>query len=96
VPPHAVFEALTTTSGGSDDVTVIRELRIPRTFLGIGVGACLGLAGALMQSLTRNPLADPGLLGSSWGLRLPGRSTRSRSATTPAARWAPGWAGPGS
>jgi iron complex transport system permease protein len=42
---------------------VVRELRVPRTILGIAVGAALGLAGALMQALTRNPLADPGILG---------------------------------
>ena len=39
------------------------EARIERTFLGLAVGASLGLAGALMQGLTRNPLADPGILG---------------------------------
>lgn len=48
---------------GSDDGVVIRSLRIPRTLLGLAVGAALGLAGALMQALTRNPLADPGILG---------------------------------
>ena len=42
---------------------IVRELRVPRTLLGLAVGAALGLAGALMQALTRNPLADPGLLG---------------------------------
>ncbi|GGO73524.1 FecCD family ABC transporter permease [Nonomuraea cavernae] len=62
VPLSVVIDALTSPDGSSDH-TVIRELRIPRTLLGIGVGASLGLAGALMQSLTRNPLADPGLLG---------------------------------
>ena len=36
---------------------------MPRTLLGLAVGVALGLAGALMQALTRNPLADPGLLG---------------------------------
>lgn len=55
---------------GSNDHTVIRELRVPRTLLGIGVGAALGLAGALMQSLTRNPLADPGILGINEGAAL--------------------------
>src|SRR5690606_25337525 len=55
---------------GSSDHTVIRELRVPRTLLGIGVGAALGLAGALMQSLTRNPLADPGILGINEGAAL--------------------------
>lgn len=48
---------------GSDDGLIIRSLRLPRTALGLVVGAALGLAGALMQALTRNPLADPGLLG---------------------------------
>ena len=38
-------------------------MRLPRTALGLLVGVALGLAGALMQALTRNPLADPGLLG---------------------------------
>ncbi|MFC3981024.1 FecCD family ABC transporter permease [Streptosporangium jomthongense] len=47
----------------SDAAHVIHDLRVPRTLLGIGVGACLALAGALMQALTRNPLADPGILG---------------------------------
>ncbi|GAA1670967.1 FecCD family ABC transporter permease [Fodinicola feengrottensis] len=45
------------------DAEIIRTLRIPRTLLGAEVGVALGLAGALMQALTRNPLADPGILG---------------------------------
>lgn len=48
---------------GSDEAVIIQDLRIPRTVLGLLVGASLGVAGALMQALTRNPLADPGLLG---------------------------------
>lgn len=48
---------------GSGDAAVVHEHRIPRTLLGLAAGAALGLAGALMQSLTRNPLAEPGLLG---------------------------------
>jgi iron complex transport system permease protein len=48
---------------GSRDAAIIHTVRIPRTLLGLLVGAALGLAGALMQALTRNPLADPGLLG---------------------------------
>jgi iron complex transport system permease protein len=47
----------------SDNGVIIRSLRVPRTVLGLSVGAALGLAGALMQGLTRNPLADPGVLG---------------------------------
>ena len=42
-------------------------LRLPRTVLCLSVGVCLGVAGALMQGHTRNPLADPGLLGVSAG-----------------------------
>lgn len=47
----------------SQQSAVLHQLRVPRTVLGLVVGAALGLAGALMQSLTRNPLADPGILG---------------------------------
>lgn len=42
---------------------VIWSVRVPRTALGLLAGLALGLSGALMQALTRNPLADPGLLG---------------------------------
>jgi iron complex transport system permease protein len=48
---------------GSAEASIVHDLRIPRTLLGLMVGAALGVAGALMQALTRNPLADPGLLG---------------------------------
>lgn len=49
---------------------VVWELRLPRTALAVVVGAALGLAGGLMQALTRNPLADPGLLGVNAGAAL--------------------------
>ncbi|GAA3391800.1 FecCD family ABC transporter permease [Cryptosporangium minutisporangium] len=52
---------------GSSDALIVHDLRIPRTMLGVLVGAALGLAGALMQSLTRNPLAEPGVLGVNLG-----------------------------
>jgi iron complex transport system permease protein len=55
---------------GSNDHLVVRELRLPRTLVGILVGAALGTAGALMQAITRNPLADPGLLGVNAGAAL--------------------------
>lgn len=54
-------------SGTSEEALIIHEYRIPRTLLGVLVGAALGLAGALMQALTRNPLAEPGLLGVNMG-----------------------------
>ncbi|ROP59306.1 iron complex transport system permease protein [Enterobacter sp. BIGb0383] len=47
----------------SADCTIVLDARLPRTLAGLLAGAALGLAGALMQSLTRNPLADPGVLG---------------------------------
>ncbi|MCX4524119.1 MULTISPECIES: iron ABC transporter permease [unclassified Streptomyces] len=52
---------------GSQASVIIHSYRIPRTVLGVLVGIALGLSGALMQALTRNPLADPGLLGVSLG-----------------------------
>ena len=48
---------------GSNDHLVVRELRLPRTLIGLLVGAALAVSGALMQAITRNPLAEPGLLG---------------------------------
>jgi iron complex transport system permease protein len=54
---HGVFE----DSGTYADVVV--DERLARTVLGLLVGAALGLSGAVLQALTRNPLADPGLLG---------------------------------
>jgi iron complex transport system permease protein len=51
----------------SDVATIVHALRLPRTVLALSVGVCLGVAGALMQGHTRNPLAEPGLLGVSAG-----------------------------
>ncbi|MFJ7072220.1 FecCD family ABC transporter permease [Streptomyces sp. NPDC098781] len=62
IPPDQVWSALVSPSGTGND-EIVRDLRLPRTLLGVAVGAALGLAGAVMQTLTRNPLADPGLLG---------------------------------
>jgi len=52
---------------GSTEAVIIHDLRVPRTILGVLVGAALGLSGAVMQALTRNPLADPGILGVNMG-----------------------------
>lgn len=51
------------TSEASQAAIIVWELRVPRTVLAVGAGATLAVAGAIMQGLTRNPLADPGLLG---------------------------------
>ncbi|MGW1077648.1 FecCD family ABC transporter permease [Streptomyces sp. NPDC002537] len=62
IPLEQVWNALAHSASGSDAV-VVRDVRLPRTLLGILVGAALGLSGAVMQALTRNPLAEPGILG---------------------------------
>ncbi|HCD1256209.1 TPA: Fe(3+)-siderophore ABC transporter permease [Citrobacter amalonaticus] len=62
LPVTVVMEALTGTCQ-SADCTIVLDARLPRTLAGLLAGGALGLAGALMQTLTRNPLADPGLLG---------------------------------
>lgn len=54
----------------NQDHLIIRSLRIPRTLAGLVVGAALGVAGAVMQGVTRNPLADPGILGVEAGASL--------------------------
>lgn len=62
LPFSLVMDALTGTCHDAD-CTIVLDARLPRTLAGIVAGLSLGLAGALMQTLTRNPLADPGLLG---------------------------------
>jgi len=52
------------------DAIILREIRLPRLLIGLLAGATLGLAGAAMQGLLRNPLASPGLIGSSSGAAL--------------------------
>ncbi|MFI6874922.1 FecCD family ABC transporter permease [Streptomyces sp. NPDC050400] len=54
----------------SPDQFAIRDFRLPRTIVGLVVGVALGLSGALIQALTRNPLADPGVLGVHAGASL--------------------------
>ena len=56
--------------GDSQDARVVLDLRLPRTGLAILVGIALGVGGALVQALTRNPLADPGILGVNAGAAL--------------------------
>ncbi|WP_232323678.1 FecCD family ABC transporter permease [Catenuloplanes japonicus] len=62
IPPSVVWDALFHSSAGIDQFA-IRDYRMPRTIVGLVVGVALGLSGALIQALTRNPLADPGILG---------------------------------
>jgi iron complex transport system permease protein len=62
IPAGTVIDAIFAYND-SDDHAIILALRVPRTILGLMVGVALGLSGALIQALTRNPLADPGILG---------------------------------
>ncbi|MBB1032631.1 iron chelate uptake ABC transporter family permease subunit [Dietzia sp. SLG310A2-38A2] len=62
LPPGVVWDVL--QGGGSPEARfVVQDLRIPRTVTGVIAGVALGAAGALIQAFTRNPLADPGILG---------------------------------
>lgn len=70
VPPSEVLAGLTAFDETVESHLIVRSLRLPRTVLAVMVGVALGLAGALMQGLTRNPLADPGILGVSAGAAL--------------------------
>ncbi len=62
IPLSDVVSALMAFDPENFDHIIVRQMRAPRMFAAIAVGAALSVAGALMQGVTRNPLADPGLL----------------------------------
>ena len=62
IAPDVVWDALV-NGGVSQDAQVVTQLRVPRTVAALVIGGALGLAGSIMQAMTRNPLADPGVLG---------------------------------
>ncbi|MFD7439237.1 FecCD family ABC transporter permease [Streptomyces sp. NPDC059861] len=66
IAPGEVIQALL-HGGDSDDAQVVRALRTPRTVVGLLAGVALALAGTVMQGITRNPIAEPGILGVSQG-----------------------------
>lgn len=73
IAPHEVWDAVLAELAGRDpanDDAAVAAARIPRTVLAASVGAALALAGTGMQGLTRNPLADPGILGVNAGASL--------------------------
>lgn len=70
IPPLDIVQALYAFDPANNDHQAVVTLRLPRTGVGILAGACLGLAGAIMQGAVRNPLADPGLLGVNAGAAL--------------------------
>jgi iron complex transport system permease protein len=61
------WDALFNYDAANYNQTVVRSLRLPRTVIALGVGAGLAVAGAVMQAVTRNPLAGPSILGVSSG-----------------------------
>lgn len=69
LPPGTVWQVLLARDA-SFESAIVWDQRIPRTLLVAVVGAALGVAGTLMQALTRNPLADPGVLGVNAGAAL--------------------------
>ena len=62
-----IWDAFTSYDPTSASQTVVREMRVPRTLLGLSAGAALGLSGAILQGVTRNPLAEPGIMGINTG-----------------------------
>lgn len=70
IPLASVVQALVSPDPAVNDHLIVRTLRGPRTVLGLLVGMALGLSGGVMQGVTRNALADPGLLGVSAGASL--------------------------
>ncbi|MCE0556851.1 iron ABC transporter permease [Motilimonas sp. E26] len=64
------LEAIFSFDPANSDHLLVVHLRIPRTLLALVVGGALGVAGVIMQGLTRNPLADPGILGVNAGAAL--------------------------
>jgi iron complex transport system permease protein len=65
--PIGVPDVLSALAGDAPEATtmIVREIRLPRALLGLLVGATLGLSGAALQGVFRNPLAEPGLIGAS-------------------------------
>ena len=69
IAPDTVWNAFAHFTN-TDDQALVRELRVPRTALGLLVGAALGISGAVLQAVTRNPLADTQILGINAGAGL--------------------------
>ncbi|KQN53820.1 iron chelate uptake ABC transporter family permease subunit [Erwinia sp. E602] len=70
IAPSVTWQALWQVDGRNSEHLLVHYLRLPRALLGLVVGIALGAAGTVMQALTRNPLADPGILGVNAGATL--------------------------
>ncbi|MFI5932982.1 iron chelate uptake ABC transporter family permease subunit [Actinoplanes sp. NPDC051494] len=69
ISPHTVWDAFVHYAD-TDDQSIVRDLRVPRTILGLLAGVAFGLSGAVIQAVTRNPLADTQVLGVNSGAAL--------------------------
>ncbi|RLP78111.1 Fe(3+)-siderophore ABC transporter permease [Mycetocola tolaasinivorans] len=63
IDPATVLAAITAYDDANPLHLMVQQLRLPRTILAVFIGAALAVCGALIQAFTRNPLADPGILG---------------------------------
>lgn len=70
VPPRVALDALFNFDPTNWDHIIVIKLRLPRLLIAMAVGACLAVAGATIQAVTRNPLAGPGILGMNAGAAL--------------------------
>lgn len=66
IPLHEIWSILITGDSSAHSV-ILLDLRLPRVLIGLLTGACLAASGAILQSVMRNPLADPGIIGVSAG-----------------------------
>lgn len=82
--PAGIFQALVAPDGSIEHM-LLRAVRAPRTLAALMVGAAMGASGAILQAVTRNQLASPGLLGVNSGAALAVISLRSVFGTLPLA-----------
>ena len=69
IGPGRVWQALFSHTNDTADI-IVRQIRLPRVLVGAMVGASLAMSGAILQGVTRNPLADPQIVGISSGAGL--------------------------
>lgn len=70
INPADSWNAIANFDSTNWDHVIVRRMRVPRALIALAVGGCLGLAGATIQAVTRNPLAGPGILGMNAGAAL--------------------------